>query len=203
MKRIALTLFGIGALALVACDGTSDELEGGGISRGGSGDRYATAGGEDNTANHNNDPGAADPAAGQQPPEPAQVRQIGSPEVTSRLHSCGKLTYSSLGSLLTSRGLTGQGGGRPQGIQSSRQIFDGAASAFGGPNYGGRVPEAPFALTSAVAKLFDIFAMASYDATANNYNAHACPDTKIIGDDGKFISAAQGIDPQCDTPTRL
>jgi len=24
-----------------------------------------------------------------------------------------------------------------------------------------------------------------------------------IGDDGKFISAAQGIDPQCDTPTRL
>lgn len=24
-----------------------------------------------------------------------------------------------------------------------------------------------------------------------------------IGDDGKFISATQGIDPQCDTPTRL
>lgn len=185
MKRIALTLLSVGALALTACDGTSDELEGGGLNRG-SNDRYATAGNEDNTANHNNDPGAADPAAGEQPPEPAQNRKVGSPEVTSRLHSCGKLTYSSLKNVLDSRGLTGQGGGRPQGVQSSRQIFDGAAGAFGGPNYAGRVPEAPFASTSAVAKMFDIFVMASYDATADNFNAPACPDTKIIGADGKF-----------------
>ena len=61
MKRIALTLIGISALALGACgEGTQDSLTGG---RGGSSDPYATAGGEDNTANHNNNPGAADPAA--------------------------------------------------------------------------------------------------------------------------------------------
>jgi hypothetical protein len=184
MKRIALTLMALSAFALTACEGTSDSLTDG--RRGDPRNPNTTAGGADNTFDHSNDPGGPAPGADFQPAEPAQQRLIGSPEVTSRLHSCGKLTYASLGALLQSRGLTGRGGGRPQGIQSSQQIYNGASSALGTANYNGRVAEATFASTSAMSKMFDIFAMASYDAVADNFEAEACPDTQILGADGKF-----------------
>lgn len=187
MNRIALTLISVTALALAACsDGTSDSLSNGSNSLGG-GDPNGTAGGEDTTFDHSNDPGGAAPGADFQPAEPAQVRLVGSPEVTSRLHSCGKITVKSLGDILTSRGLTG-GGTRPQGAPSGQAIFQqgGTAAAFGGANYNGRVPEAPFASTSAMAKMFDIFTMASYDAVSANWTAPACPGVKVLGADGKF-----------------
>jgi hypothetical protein len=189
MNRIALTLISIAALALGACgDGTSDSLSGGAGSSTDPRDPNATAGSPDNTFDHANDPAGA---AGSdfQPPEPAQMKMIGSPEVTSRLHSCGKISYASLGDLLTSRGLTG-GGTRPQiagkAAPSGQTIYQQGAAALGVANYPGRVPEAPFASTSAMAKMFDIFAMASYDAVAANWTAPACPGVKIIGADGKF-----------------
>jgi hypothetical protein len=187
MKRIALTLIGVAALALGACtNGTSDQLNGGGDAVG-VGDPNGTAGNENTTYDHSNDPGGAAPGADFQPAEPAQVRLVGSPEVTSRLHSCGKMSVASIGSILATRGLTG-GGAKPMGAQSGQQIYmaNSAAPALGGANYNGRVPEAPFASTSAMAKMFDIFTMASYDAVAANWTAPACPGTTIVGTDGKF-----------------
>jgi hypothetical protein len=189
MKHVALTLISIAALALAACsDGTSDSLKDG--AGGGSGDPNGTAGNENTTYDHSNDPGGAANGADYQPVEPGQVRLVGSPEVTSRLHSCGKLSVTSLGDLLTSRGLTG-GGTRPQTTPASPSglaIYkqQSTPAAFGGANYNGRVPEAPFASTSAMAKMFDIFTMASYDAVAANWTAPACPDVKVLGTDGKF-----------------
>lgn len=195
MKRITLSLIGLFAFALAACDGAgSDSLTNGG---GGGGSPNGTAGGEDTTYNHNNDPGAAEPGADYMPAEPAQVRLVGSPEVTSRLHACGKMSVSSFGQLLASRGLTG-GGQRPANTQSGMAIFGNynaqtmtatpsaaTAAALGAPNYNGRVPEAPFASTSAMAKAFDIFTMASYDAITDNWTASACPGVKVL-DAGKF-----------------
>ncbi|MDB4940744.1 MAG: hypothetical protein JWP97_278 [Labilithrix sp.] len=187
MKRIALTLLAASALALVACDnGTSDSLSNG--NGGGIGDPNGTAGGEDTTFDHINDPNGAAPGADTNPPtEAAQVKIVGSPEVTSRLHACGKLTVSSIGSILTTRGLTG-GGMRPNGVQSGQGIYmaNGTAAALGAANYNGRVGEAPFSSASAMAKMFDIFAMASYDAVVDGWAAPACPDTKVLGADGKF-----------------
>ncbi|MBS2014657.1 MAG: hypothetical protein JST00_17345 [Deltaproteobacteria bacterium] len=186
MKRIALALISVAAVALAGCDGTSDELTGNGAP--GSNDPNATAGNEETTYDHSNDPGAAAPGAENAPPaDPGQVRLVGAPEVQSRLHSCGKLTYDSLGTILASRGLTGQGQ-RPANTQSGQQIYAAGPTraAFGGANYNGRVPEAPFASTSALSKMFDIFAMASYDAVAANYAAPACGTTKVLGADGKF-----------------
>jgi hypothetical protein len=186
MKRIALTLITVAGLALVACsDGTSDQLSNGGRTLN-SGDPNGTAGGEDTTFDHSNDPGGAAPGADFQPPEPNQVKLIGSPEITSRLHSCGKISLKSLGSILTTRGLTG-GGTRPNNAASGQAIYNhpATAAAFGAANYNGRVPEAPFASTSAMAKMFDIFTMASYDAVTDTYNAPACPGVKIL-DAGKF-----------------
>jgi hypothetical protein len=186
MKRIALTLISVVTLGLAGCDEGADELNNGGGR--GARDPNGTAGGEDSTYNHSNDPGAAAPGAEFQPPDPPSTKIVGNPEVTSRLHACGKLTVSSLGLILTSRGLTGAGPGRPAGTQSGQQIYNanGAAAALGVANYNGRVPEAPFASTSAMAKSFDIFTMASYDAAAANFNAPACPGVKVLGGDGKF-----------------
>src|SRR6185295_5316634 len=105
---------------------------------------------------------------------PAEVRAVGSPEVTSRLHSCGKMSVASLGKFLESRGITGAGA-RPNGTQSSKDIFGkpDTAAALGGPNYGGRVPEAPFASTSAISKMYDIYAMAAYDVIGDGWNPPA------------------------------
>jgi len=188
MKRIALTLIVGAALAIAGCsDGTSDSLSDG---RGNTvgGDPNGTAGGEDTTFDHANDPGAAAPGADTNPsPEPPVVKVVGSPEVTSRLHGCGKLSVTPIGSILTSRGLTG-GGTRPAGALSGQAIYmqGTTAAALGAANYNGRVPEAPFASTSSMAKVFDIFTMASYDPIAPTWAAPACGTVKVIGTDGKF-----------------
>ncbi len=182
MKRLILTLISVSALALAACDdGNADEL---GNGRGSNPrDPNATQGGEDSTFDHSNDPGGAAPGADFQPPEPSQMKLVGSPEVTSRLHACGKLTNASIAEILTSRALSG---GNPQGSQSAQQIFNASGPALGAANYPGRVPEAPFASTSAMAKMFDIYTMGSYAAVGANWNPPACPGTKVLGADGKF-----------------
>jgi len=46
--------------------------------------------------------------------------------------------------------------------------------------------EAPFASTSNMSKLFDIFAMGSYEVVGTNWAATACPNVKVLGTDGKF-----------------
>jgi hypothetical protein len=183
MKRTILTLISISALAL-ACDDTSDSLTDG--RRTAPRDPNATAGSDDSTYDHSNDPGGAAPGAEFEPADPAQVRAVGSPEVTSRLHSCGKLTVASLGNIITSRGLTG-GGTRPNGGLSGQAIFNRAETpaALGAANYNGRVPEAPFASTSAISRMFDIYTMASYDVIEADWAAPACPGVKVL-DAGKF-----------------
>jgi hypothetical protein len=182
MKRIALTLISIASLALGACEGAPTDALGNGNGKNPR-DPNATQGGEDSTFDHSNDPGGAAPGAQFQPAEPAQMKMVGSPEVTSRLHACGKLTNSSLAEMITSRALSG---GNPQGTQNAQQIFAASGAALGAPNYPGRVPEAPFASTSAMSKMFDIFTMASYSVVRDNWAPPACPDTKVIGADGKF-----------------
>jgi hypothetical protein len=190
MKRLLLTLITALplALALGACDpGESNELDNGQAAGGRRGPND-TQGGQDTTFDHSNDPGGAAPGADFQPAEPSQMKMVGSPEVTSRLHACGKMTIASLGNLIRSRGLSG---GNPNGSQSAQQIFDSSGPALGAANYNGRVPEAPFASTSAMAKMFDIYTMGAYRPASADWEAPACPGTKVIGDDGKFT--ADGI----------
>ena len=120
MKRIALTLITVAGLALAACsDGSAAASR-----TVGSRQRrpLGTAGNENTTFDHSNDPGGAAPGADFQPAEPGQVKLVGSPEITSRLHSCGKISLKSLGNILASRGLTG-GGTRPAGALSGQALF--------------------------------------------------------------------------------
>lgn len=185
MNRIALTLIGIGALALGACtNGTSDTLSGGG----GSTDPNSTAGGENTTFDHSNGsmaaPGADDNG---QATDTSQVKVVGAPEVTARLHSCGKLSNNSLGQLLATRGITGKAQ-VPTGTMNGLAIFNNkaTAAALGGPNYDGRVGEAIVGSTASASKMMDIFAMSSYDLTATGWTGSACGTAQILGADGKF-----------------
>jgi hypothetical protein len=178
MKRNVLTLLvmALAALTLDACaDSSGDSLTNGSASRSPTPTGSATAAPVEDTT-----PAAAAAAA-------AQVTAIGSPEVTSRLHGCGKLTVNSVGDLLQSRGLTGTTG-LPKNTQSGKQIFDSGdtAAALGAANYGGRQGEAPFASTSAISKMFDIYTMSSYGAVASDWSAPACPGVKLLDASGKF-----------------
>jgi hypothetical protein len=171
---------------LGACGNEVDTLSDGRSSTLGTDKTPDPAGSGDSMSQHTNDPGAAAPGAAYQPPEPT-VKVVGSPEVTARLHGCGKLSLGALGSLLASRGLAG-GSKPPQTSGKALYAQPATAAAFGAANYTARVPEAPFASTSAMAKMFDIFTMASYDAVAPDWSAPACPDAKVLGGDGKFTS---------------
>ncbi len=187
MKRIALTLISVAALALGACgDGSSDSLTNG--QKDNPRGDGTTAGGPDTTFDHSNDPNGAAPGSDIQPAEPAQIQMMGSPEVTARLHACGKLTVSSIGGILSTRGMTttGSPAGAPGGSQSATTIFKASSAQLGAANYQGRVPEAPFASTSTMAKLFDIFTMGSYEVVGANWTASGCGSTKVLGADGKF-----------------
>lgn len=182
LHTVLATALAAMAISVAGCDDTSDSLTGG-ASRGPS--RSPATTNDDTPGAHEGTEGMSEPGSGEDV-TPASVRVVGSPEVTSRLHGCGKMSVTSLRDLLQSRGLTG-GGDRPQNTQSGQDIFNNgdSAAALGAANYPGRVPEAPFSSTSAVAKMFDIFTMAAYDAAAEDWSAPACPGVKVI-DGGKF-----------------
>jgi len=166
MKRTVLTLL-LPLAAFAGCgDGASNSLTNG---NGPATSPAASAG----TSAPTTDPNAAAAAA--------QATAAGSPEVTSRQHGCGKMSIASIGQLLASRGLTGKGA-LPKGSQSGVGIFNAGdtAAALGAANYEGRTAESPFASTSAISKMFDIYTMASYDAVDPGWSAPACPNVQLI-----------------------
>jgi hypothetical protein len=172
MKRTVLTL--LLPLALFAVSGCGDGMSSALTNGGTSGAAPAPSAG---TSSPTTDPNAAAAAA--------EATAQGSPEVTSRQHGCGKMSVSSIGQLLQSRGLTGNGA-VPKGSQTGVGIYGAGdtPAALGAANYEGRTGESPFASTSAISKMFDIYTMASYDAVAADWTAPACPNVKLL-DAGK------------------
>ena len=181
MKRVALILIGIATFALGACSSESSDS----LSDGRTGAPTQPAGGSGTAFDHAGS--TSTPGTDSPPTNGGPARVVGSPEITSRLHACGKMSVASLGNILTSRGLTG-GGARPPNTASGQDLYmDQATPAtLGGANYVGRTSEAPLASTSAMSKMFDIFTMASYDGVASGWTAPACPGVKLLGADGKF-----------------
>ena len=122
-----------------------------------------TSGNEDTTFDHDNS--SADPFD-----LLAQQGEEGPPEYSSRLHSCPKMRYTSIGRLLSSRGVDI---GNTVEL-SAGQIYGEADQALGVPNYAARIPETTELTTSSAAKLFDIFVAAAPEIIANMPNVEAC-----------------------------
>ncbi|MFT3774774.1 MAG: DUF1549 domain-containing protein [Minicystis sp.] len=126
-------------------------------------------GGEANTFDHFDslgDYGARDPFD-----ILAQREEEGPAEVRTRLHSCQKITYATLGNILSSLGVDMNAQTNPP---SAGQLYKNGGGALGTANYDARVGEAIVWSAAGAAKLFDIFVQAAPEVIANLENVDQC-----------------------------
>jgi hypothetical protein len=119
-----------------------------------------------------------------------RIQQEGPPEVSSRLHSCQKMKYATLGNVLTAFGVNMGAQATPP---SAGQLYQGGAQAMGAPNYGARVAETILLTTAGATKLFDIFTQAAAEIIAALPNQPQCQvagqGTQIFDSSGKCTLA--------------
>lgn len=123
-----------------------------------------TSGGTENTFDHENT--APDPFEVLQ-----RIQDTGPPEISTRMHSCQKLKYATLGNVLTSLGVNMAKTGTPQ---TAGQLYKGGAQAMGVANYGARVREAIEGTTAGDTKLFDILVQAAPEIITAMPNQASC-----------------------------
>jgi hypothetical protein len=123
-----------------------------------------TAGGTGSTFDHDNT--QVDPFEVLQ-----RIQDTGAPEISTRMHSCAKLKYATLGNLLTSLGVNMAKTATPP---SAGQLYKGGMQALGAANYGARVREAIEGTTSGDTKVFDIFVQAAPEIVAAMPTQAAC-----------------------------
>jgi hypothetical protein len=109
-----------------------------------------TGGGMDTTFDH--DLEQADPFA-----VLARIQEQGPPEISTRMHSCEKMKYVTVGNVLAQLGVNMAS----TTTNSAGLLYKNGGSALGMPNYSARVPEAIENSTAGVTKLFDIFVAAA------------------------------------------
>ncbi len=121
-----------------------------------------TSGGEDNTFEHPGGPDIWDYLE--------RLAEEGPPEFSSRMHSCPKMTYENIGSLLASRGVDLAA----QSDLSAGFLWSNGGPALGAPKLDVRSRESTELTTAAAAKLFDIFAQAAPEIIAAMPTLEAC-----------------------------
>src|SRR5262249_62278414 len=100
-----------------------------------------------------------------------RIQDTGAPEISTRMHSCQKLKYVTLGNVLAQLGVNLAATATPP---SAGQLYKGGMQALGAPNYGARVREAIEGTTSGYTKLFDIFVQAAPEIIAAMPTQAAC-----------------------------
>lgn len=93
----------------------------------------------------------------------ARITEEGPPEISTRLHSCGKIKVATLGRVLKQLGVDLTRTATPA---SAGELYLGGLGALGAANYGARVPEALELTAAGAAKLFDIFVEAAPEIIA-------------------------------------
>lgn len=99
-------------------------------------------------------------------------------EVDSRLHSCQKVSYSSLQTFLVSRGVDISKVGTPD---TAGELYKGAKDTFGVPPLDSRMNERSFHTTAEATKLFDIFLQAAPEIVSNMANSALAPACVLNG----------------------
>ncbi len=165
LRKLNISML-IAAFSLAGCVGGSGPPSGTGNGTGdGSGTQTptgslglaggGTAGSDGTTFNHDND--GTDPFAVLQ-----RLQNEGPPEVSTRMHSCQKMKYGTVGNVLKQLGVNMAA----TGGTSAAQIYKNGSQAMGAPNYGARVPEAIELTTAGATKLFDVFVQAAPEIIA-------------------------------------
>jgi hypothetical protein len=112
-----------------------------------------------------------------------RIQEQGPPEISTRMHSCQKMKYDVLGTVLASLGVNLGSTGTPP---TAGQLYRGGAQAMGGPNYGARVAETIELTAAGATKLFDIFVQAAPEIIAAMPNADRC---KVAGQPTSMFDA--------------
>jgi hypothetical protein len=89
-----------------------------------------------------------------------RLQKEGPPSFTSRMHSCAKVRYMTLGRVLTSLGVTQIGAANAPAL-SAADLYNNGDNAMGAPNYANRIRENIGISTSGASREFDIFAAAA------------------------------------------
>lgn len=115
-----------------------------------------TSGGEDNTYDHPDSiPDVWDVLD--------RIKEEGPARYASRLHSCPKMRYATIGRLLESRGVDLGASGET----SAGRMWASSDQALGSPNYSARARESLELTTAAAAKLLDVFVQAAPEIIEN------------------------------------
>jgi hypothetical protein len=159
MTRITTTMFALALGLLGACEteatGELDPQDQPGTQE--------TTSGEGETYSHDN--------SGYSPWEYIERLKIeGPPKYTSRVHSCSKVRYETLGNVLRSLGVD-MGA---QGELSAAQLYARGGNAMGAANFANRIRENVGVTTSGSSRLFDIFAAAADEIIAAVPNLERC-----------------------------
>lgn len=92
-----------------------------------------------------------------------RLQAEGPPKYTSRVHSCPKIRYATIGRLLESRGVDL---GNLADLTAGN-LYDTGDQALGAPNFAARVRENAEVTTAGASRLFDIFVAAAPEIIAN------------------------------------
>lgn len=131
-------------------------------------DPEPTRGGPDNTFEHHS-------GDDRDPLELLKQRlDEGPPLVATRLHSCQKIPYATLGALLASRGVDLKAVAKQGQPPTAGQIYAAGAGALGAPNYAARTREPTQQTTSGATKLMDLFIAAAPEIIKGMPGAKAC-----------------------------
>jgi len=99
-----------------------------------------------------------------------RLQAEGPPKYTSRVHSCPKIRYATIGRLLASRGVDL---GNLADVTAG-DLYASGEQALGAPNYAARVRENAEVTTAGSSRLFDIFVAAAPEIIANMPNRAEC-----------------------------
>jgi hypothetical protein len=130
----------------------------------------STSGTEDQTFDHDNN--SFDPFA-----QIERLAKEGPPSFTSRIHSCAKVRYRSLSTVLTSLGVNVAS----TTALSPGELYRDGYNAMGGANFANRIRENIGITTSGASREFDIFAAAAPEVIAAVPTLARCKDASGAG----------------------
>jgi len=107
-----------------------------------------------------------------------RLQKEGPPRYTSKVHSCSKVRYRTLGTLLTSIGVNTANAT----ALSAGDLYKTGVNALGGPNYANRIRENISISTSGASREFDIFAAAADEVMTafTNGTMARCPGVQLF-----------------------
>lgn len=129
-----------------------------------------------------------------------RMQEQGPPEYASRVHSCPKMRYDTIGRFLASRGVD-----LASDVDlSAGRMWRESQQALGAANYEARARESTELTTASASKLFDIFVQAAPEIIANMPSIEACTvggaPTSMFNESGQCtpdgIACLLGVPPQ-------